>query len=92
MLHRFIAVVCFSSVLAACQSIPETDMPVAETTVPEKGASQEFFQPKPPAARPARNAPDDLWERIRRELTWQSIHNEQIGHARRFSRGSVARV
>jgi membrane-bound lytic murein transglycosylase D len=24
----------------------------------------------------------DLWERIRRELTWQSIHNAQVGKAR----------
>ena len=57
-------------------------MPVAETTVPEKGAGQDFFQPDPPAARTARKAPDDLWERIRRQLTWQTKHNEQIGHAR----------
>jgi len=26
--------------------------------------------------------PVDLWDRIRRELTWQSIHNDQVGQVR----------
>lgn len=34
------------------------------------------------AAKEAKKPPADLWERIRRELTWQTIHNEQVGHAR----------
>ncbi|MEH6588431.1 MAG: LysM peptidoglycan-binding domain-containing protein [Halioglobus sp.] len=50
--------------------------------MPAEGSGQDFFPPDAPVAKPARKAPDDLWERIRQQLTWQSIHNPQIGQAR----------
>ena len=30
----------------------------------------------------AKQPPADLWERIRQDLTWQTIHNTQVGSAR----------
>jgi membrane-bound lytic murein transglycosylase D len=68
-------------VLAACQSTPQQEdqqavapapalPPVELQTIPEEA------EPEPPPP------PVDLWDRMRRELTWQSIHNEQVGRAR----------
>ncbi len=57
-------------------------MPVAETPVPSDSQQQEFFTKDARPAEAAKRPPTDLWERIRGQLTWQSMHNEQIGHAR----------
>ena len=51
----------------------------------ESRERQQILQPTaPPAAEPdpAILPPQDLWERIRRELTWHDMHNAQIGKAR----------
>lgn len=76
MLRNYIAAFSLLLLVAGCQTVPQQDAaaPVAKkvqaapmATVPPKKKTQ---------------PPRDLWERIRRELTWQSIHNEQVGHAR----------
>jgi membrane-bound lytic murein transglycosylase D len=58
-----------------------SDVPAAQTVASAAPAPavKEVEEPVVP--------PEDLWERIRLELTWQSIHNSQIGLARdRFLR------
>lgn len=51
--------------------------------MPETAEAEVFFVPAEPDAREADNPPpEDLWERIRLQLSWQSLHNEQIGRAR----------
>ncbi|MEP4147815.1 MAG: LysM peptidoglycan-binding domain-containing protein [Halioglobus sp.] len=57
-------------------------MPVAETSLPSEGDGPEFFIKEISPPKKQKKPPEDLWERIRLQLTWQSIHNEQIGHAR----------
>ena len=70
--------------LSACQSLPGD-------TVAETAAEAQTTSPAPLATAvvaPARKLtkknlpPADLWERVRRDLSWQSIHNAQIGKAR----------
>lgn len=75
-------IIVFSALvwLAGCQSVPVTTQvvePVKTTPAPDLaelyGAAKPIVEETPPA---------DLWERIRRELSWQSIHNSQVGKAR----------
>ena len=66
--------------LAGCQTSP----PVAEGQAnPEAQETASIITPTAPipASKPLPPA-TDLWERIRRELTWQDIHNAKIGKAR----------
>jgi len=67
--------------LTACQSVPSQTALVETTPTP--------VEPAAPAAEPLSAAPEvtpvpplappaDLWERIRRELTWQDLENQQI--------------
>ncbi len=71
-----------AAILAGCQSTgPITDA----TPLPEEAEDTiaSIIEPTPPLQvekplPPAR----DLWERIRRELTWQSIHNYEVGRQR----------
>ncbi|MEH6517894.1 MAG: LysM peptidoglycan-binding domain-containing protein [Halioglobus sp.] len=53
------------------QAVESVEIPASAEPVVEPVA---IAKPLPPAT--------DLWERIRRELTWQTIHNSQIGAAR----------
>jgi len=70
------------AMLAGCQSIgPITEVDSlpedAEETVAniiEPAPAPEVTKPLPPAR--------DLWERMRRGLTWQSIHNAEVGRQR----------
>ncbi len=68
-------------VLAACQSLPPQD-----TTQAASEAEESPARPMPMYGavepKPVDTPPVDLWDRIRRELTWQRIHNEQVGQAR----------
>jgi peptidoglycan lytic transglycosylase D len=82
MLYRIITVICVVTALAACQSMTAKEAPVGETSLPEQGQEPEFFVAETPAAAASRKPPADLWERIRRQTTWQSMHNEQIGASR----------
>lgn len=69
--------------LSACQSMPAPDSSVTEnvaTAESQAQASPALAQPLPEKA--SRKPPRDLWERIRRELSWQTIHNAQVGDAR----------
>ena len=70
--------------LAGCQSVPSQTAlvapapasPVAAEPVEPVAAAPEVV-PEPPEAPPA-----DLWERIRRELTWQQLENQKIERQR----------
>ena len=82
MLRAFFTAFSIALFLSACQSMPTGDEPVAASSLPESGVDTELFphhvQPPKAKAKPPKN----LWERIRRELSWHSIHNAQIGEAR----------
>ena len=70
------------AVLAGCQtSGPITDAEPLPEQAEESVAN--ILEPTPPphAEKPLPPA-KDLWERIRRELTWQSIHNSEVGKQR----------
>ena len=70
--------------LAACQSMGGGKASEEERAagLAEFSQPQDLFTPHP-QAKPASEAPPaDLWERIRRGLTWQDIHNAQIGRER----------
>ncbi|WP_239017229.1 LysM peptidoglycan-binding domain-containing protein [Seongchinamella sediminis] len=63
-------------------------MPTPESTDTSPGAAAIKTQPAPAevekqaVAKATRKPPKDLWERIRRQLSWQTIHNTQVGDAR----------
>ncbi len=68
--------------LVACQSAPPRVDQVVEAR-PVSGAQiapqDLIIQPDPEPPPPP---PVDLWDRIRRQLTWQRIHNDQVAAAR----------
>jgi membrane-bound lytic murein transglycosylase D len=83
MLKALFKALSITVLLTACQSAPLKEPPVAEAPLPESRQPEVFFVPaKPAVAKSPRKAPEDIWERIRAQLTWQGIHNEQIGQAR----------
>ena len=82
MLIRLITAFSMSLLLSACQSSPDKEMPVAETAATTDKAGPEFFSKETARLKKQKAPPEDLWERIRLQLNWQSMHNEQIGHAR----------
>ena len=82
MLKNLIAVLSMALILSACQSMSVSDGQVAESALPDGSADTEFFPEHVAPAKAPASPPDDLWERIRLGLSWQSIHNAQIGEAR----------
>jgi membrane-bound lytic murein transglycosylase D len=84
MLKTIVTAISILCLLSACQSLPPGD--VAGTAADSHTASTAPL--KTPIAAPvektanADTPPADLWERVRRDLTWQSIHNSQVGKAR----------
>ncbi|TDG13776.1 LysM peptidoglycan-binding domain-containing protein [Seongchinamella unica] len=83
MLRPLFIVISIAVSLSACQSLPGPGTSVAQ------GAGATDIAPEPAPAttkktppQVAQKPPRDLWERIRRELSWQSIHNAQVGDAR----------
>ena len=71
-----------SAILAGCQTTgPITDAERQPEQAEESVASILKPTPPPRAEKPLPPA-KDLWERIRRELTWQSIHNSEVGKQR----------
>ncbi|WP_262500823.1 transglycosylase SLT domain-containing protein [Pseudohalioglobus sediminis] len=55
---------------------------IAETALPQPAEEESFFEPVAAPAKKVARPPGNLWQRIRQGLTWQSLHNEQIGRAR----------
>ena len=81
MLKNLFTVISAVILLAGCQATPPRSAqapspldsplkPLPETTVEQKVVKA---SPEPVT---------DLWERIRRQLSWQTIHNSQVGKAR----------
>jgi membrane-bound lytic murein transglycosylase D len=83
-LKNILTVISILLLLAGCQSLPTGT--VAEATSPAQQAepqavSERLFN-RAAVASALDKPPVDLWDRIRRELSWQSIHNAQVGKAR----------
>lgn len=80
-IQRFIIAISISIWLVGCQSLPPEDVsggvPATDDTAPQELYGAKQADPVEPDA-----PPGDLWERIRQGLSWQSIHNSQIGNAR----------
>ncbi|GHD20638.1 lytic transglycosylase [Halioglobus japonicus] len=69
-----------SAALAACQHNPTDTTHSGERETYTEPSPTEMFAGDTEAT--PHKPPADLWERIRRQMTWQKIHNEQVGHAR----------
>lgn len=60
----------------------ETTVAAGDRTTETTNSSVSFpVEAKP--AKPSRQPPRDLWQRIRQQLSWQTIHNAQIAEARK---------
>ncbi len=81
MLHRILNAFCFSFLLAGCQSL---EQPAGnddnQGAISDQSAKVTMYAIAPQAE--ATLPPVDLWDRIRRGLNWQRIHNSQVGKAR----------
>lgn len=80
-LRRLFTALSIAIWLVGCQSLPSQDQ-AGSTAAAADITPRELYGAKPPAAEEPALPPRDLWERIRRELSWQSIHNSQVGKAR----------
>lgn len=75
-LHKIAIVIYSSFVLLSCQSLSVSADPAQQSSPPLK--LQEGPQsPKPDVQ------PDDLWERIRVDLSWQTMESPQVDSARK---------
>lgn len=86
MLVRILTSISLLVALASCQSLPAGEelagtvdavKPMATAPVSADIDDRQVEATPPPVVPPA-----ELWERIRRGLSWQSIHNSDIGRAR----------
>ena len=70
--------------LAGCQSLPTETVAESASPVPpiEQQPQPGPFLAKKPVVAEVQAPPADLWERMRRQLSWQTVHNTQIGKAR----------
>jgi membrane-bound lytic murein transglycosylase D len=72
--------------IAGCQTAPSTvTEQSAEQTASDRALAQAIAHTKTPQQKVKQESlppPKDLWERIRRGLTWQTIHNSSIGAIR----------
>ncbi|WP_240732664.1 LysM peptidoglycan-binding domain-containing protein [Halioglobus maricola] len=66
--------------MAACQSLPDQPRSTSDRETYTEPSPKEMFGSDQAIAET--NPPKDLWERIRRQMTWQKIHNQQVGQAR----------
>jgi membrane-bound lytic murein transglycosylase D len=79
-LKNILTVISIIFLASGCQTTgPETASVALE---PVSSEPEVVLQHTPKPARQKLAPPADLWERIRRELSWQDIHNAQIGKAR----------
>ena len=80
-LARLLIALSVLGALAACQSVPPQTTQSAEPAPASEPQVVMYSEPEPePEAELP--PPADLWDRIRRELTWQSIHNGQVARMR----------
>ena len=70
--------------LSACQSLPGDTVAETVTEAQTTSAAPLATAVVAPDRKLTKKdlPPADLWERVRRDLSWQSIHNAQIGKAR----------
>ena len=83
-LKNIFTVISILLLLAGCQSLPSGSVAGAGSSAQaekQQSAGEPLFNRASPNSAPDK-APVDLWDRMRRELSWQSIHNAQVGKAR----------
>lgn len=68
--------------LAGCQSLPTENALADGAPTTESSPVEGLYAAKLVEEAQPEHPPEDLWARIRGELTWQTIHNEQVGRAR----------
>ena len=82
MLRRILTVISIGVVLGGCQSTGHQDTAVSTAplmdVVPQAAPVVTSTIPATATAEPV----TDLWQRIGAGLSWQSIHNAKVGHAR----------
>jgi len=83
MLKNILTVISILTVITGCQS---TGPMTGDISPPDTAAGEQKMIAMEQEQAPRVVAPEqpvtDLWERIRRELSWQKMHNAQIGQAR----------
>jgi membrane-bound lytic murein transglycosylase D len=67
--------------LGACQALGPVGADVAQESIPS-GEDLLLSAPAPKPVEAPLPPPEDLWERLRRELRWHDIHNAQVARAR----------
>lgn len=81
MLKTIFTVISIIFLLSGCQTTgPDTS--AQQQQAPQPQPQQELFSAVEPAVVEQELPATDLWERIRRELSWQTLHNAQVGKAR----------
>ena len=88
-LNKILIVISTIALLAGCQSLPSDTLsgtgatiPATQSVIPANEPQPEPFPAREPVASVLGKQPVDLWGRIRGELSWQTIHNAQVGKAR----------
>ena len=89
MLRLFFTVICGVFLLAGCQSLPDSDplssAPPAKTDDDLQGPTPRPFDTTQTAPEPVSH--EDLWQRIRADLEWQTLDNASITRARQHYLG-----
>ncbi len=83
-LSNLFTVISITLLMVGCQSMPSGSVAegASATQQAQPPAPRETLLGRGPVASSPEQPPVDLWDRIRRELSWQSKHNPQVGKAR----------
>ncbi|MCB1732460.1 MAG: lytic transglycosylase, partial [Halieaceae bacterium] len=83
MLIRKISIFSLIMLLAGCGSVAISKHPVspAKSAVTPTAAPSAPIVAKAPRSQPEAPPPDDLWERIRENLSWQEIDHQKVDKA-----------
>jgi membrane-bound lytic murein transglycosylase D len=79
-LTRFLLVISIAVLLSACQTGAPRNAQAPDVSKPETPRHQVMYGG--PELEVKSLPPVDLWDRIRRQLSWQEIHNSQVARAR----------
>ena len=82
MLRPFITVIYISLLSVGCQTAPPVDSLAVVEPVEDVVEQPIESVPEPQPVVAPLGPPEDLWERIRRELTWQDYEHSRVDEAR----------